>query len=380
MDRIGRFGELIKPEQEAAFLAEYWPLVQKRMRFICMITALLYILAAYGDYCDLGNSTGFTLLLGIRSVVFILGVACALVLRPTKRTIRVQCLALCGFMSAVMACECLELAIKSTLVGSMGIPATVFIVLAYYLFLPPRIFVPLVAGLGGSLAYLCTLLIMTAASPGILLNNFLYFFLANSFGIFYLINYGRSKRCEFLSMQQLKELADVDDLTGIFNRRKVLAEGQSLFRAARRFNTPIAVLMLDVDRFKEINDLHGHHVGDSVLEELASRCRALLREVDIFGRLGGEEFVVVLPHSDMPQAQTAAERIRRAVGDLPFTSRNLYLNVTLSIGIQTIRPGDEDFASLLRRADNELYRAKERGRNRISPEGPRPIPISSVSA
>lgn len=368
MDRITPLGRFADRELEQTYLAEEREAAQLRMRFICLVTSILYALAAIADYGDLGPVFAFRLLLLARLAVFLLGAGCGLLLDLRNRyDQRLEC-ALCGYMCAIMGCECLELALKSNFAATMGIPATLFIVLGYYLFLPPRLRIALIAGGGGSLAYLATLALATPAPPGVLLNTLLYFILANVFGIYFVATLCRSRRREYLSLQRLREQADRDGLTGVYNRRRTLEAGEALFRSAARYDTGLSVLMLDVDRFKRVNDLHGHAVGDAVLVDLAERCSAELREEDVFGRLGGEEFAALLPHAGMRQALAVAERIRSVVEQKPTLCSRTSVTVTVSIGVEMLRPGDENFGALLRRADKELYSAKRRGRNRVSPE------------
>jgi diguanylate cyclase (GGDEF)-like protein len=373
MSEFNYLGEFSNPALEGDFLAEDWGPARKRMRFICLVTSVLYLFAALADYGDLGPGPAFHLLLCARSAVFLFGLGCYGFLCRRSAPDRIQNILLCGYMSAIMACECLELGLKASYAGPMSIPGTIFIVLAYYLFIPPRLFVPLVAGVGGTVAYLATLFLATPAPVSSALSTALFFALANLFGIYYMVNFGRSRRREFQSMRQLREQADYDDLTGVCNRRRTLEAGEALFVSARRYETPFSVLMLDVDRFKQINDRYGHAAGDAVLRELATRCRNHLREVDVFGRLGGEEFAALLPHSGLAQARTVAERIRSAVCTEPFMDGKTKIQTTVSIGVQTmIAEEDERFSSLLRRADNELYQAKQGGRNRVCPPGAAP--------
>jgi diguanylate cyclase (GGDEF)-like protein len=125
------------------------------------------------------------------------------------------------------------------------------------------------------------------------------------------------------------------------------------------------VLALDIDHFKRINDTLGHEVGDRVLHRVAETCRAALRQGDVIGRTGGEEFVVVMPGADAKVAVEVAERLRAAVERVEWTGLDPDLHVTVSVGATEWAPGDADFAAVARRADESLYHAKERGRNRI---------------
>ena len=156
--------------------------------------------------------------------------------------------------------------------------------------------------------------------------------------------------------------AETDPLTGVANRRKIAALLDLAIDDAHRERGPLSVAMLDLDHFKWINDSHGHLVGDQVLIQVARVAAASLRGNDVVGRIGGEEFVLLLPHADAAQASAIAERVRGAIAaagsdpDLP--------RVTASLGVATLMP-DEDAAALLNRADGALYAAKRAGRNAL---------------
>jgi diguanylate cyclase (GGDEF)-like protein len=168
----------------------------------------------------------------------------------------------------------------------------------------------------------------------------------------------------------LTEMAFVDELTGLYNRRRMIERLEEEYKRARRYAYPISCLFVDIDYFKSINDDFGHQAGDDVLREVSSLLRGCIRAYDVACRYGGEEFVVLLPQTDTEQALVAAERIRATVegmtcsfGDRP---------VTVSIGIATYPETAQDPDSLLTRADRAMYQAKETGRNRIASASPTP--------
>jgi diguanylate cyclase (GGDEF)-like protein len=136
--------------------------------------------------------------------------------------------------------------------------------------------------------------------------------------------------------------------------------------SARRFKQPLAALMVDIDRFKHINDTYGHAIGDQVLKAVADRVRKSLRVIDVFGRMGGEEFAIVLPGAPHDAAvKILAERVRRIIADQPIATDAGEVPVTVSVGVASSRPGCEDLQSLLKVADAALYEAKRTGRNRV---------------
>jgi diguanylate cyclase (GGDEF)-like protein len=167
------------------------------------------------------------------------------------------------------------------------------------------------------------------------------------------------------SARRLRVVALTDELTRLPNRRHLLLLADEQVRAARGDGGGFAVLALDVDHFKQVNDRFGHDVGDAVLWRVATALRSALREGDHLGRTGGEEFVAVLPGASGPAAAEVAERVRAAVERTDFRDLHPELRVTVSVGAAVREPGDAGFADTLRRADDRLYRAKEAGRNRV---------------
>lgn len=165
---------------------------------------------------------------------------------------------------------------------------------------------------------------------------------------------------------QLQRLATVDGLTGVFNRRALMEQGEQMLALARRYDWPLAVLMLDADYFKKVNDSYGHHVGDQLLRLLAERIGAVLRSTDILGRLGGEEFGLVLPETGAQGAAELGQRLLRVVREasLPLEDGGV-LRFTVSIGGATLEAGDGCLDDLFRRADACLYQAKHGGRDRL---------------
>ncbi|MCB2228751.1 MAG: diguanylate cyclase [Desulfarculaceae bacterium] len=165
--------------------------------------------------------------------------------------------------------------------------------------------------------------------------------------------------------RELKRLANTDALTGVFSRRRFLElSGQEIARS-RRYGGPLSLLMLDLDHFKAVNDTHGHEVGDLVLQSFVKACQAVLREVDIFGRVGGEEFMVTLPETSAEGALKAGERLRASVEETVVRAGGKEIRFTVSIGAAVWREG-LDLETLMGRADEALYRAKEGGRNRVA--------------
>lgn len=166
--------------------------------------------------------------------------------------------------------------------------------------------------------------------------------------------------------RRLLELATIDGLTGALNRRAFLEAAEAAFRMAHRYQRPLTVLMIDADHFKLINDTYGHHVGDLVLRHLSALCRDTLRATDSFGRLGGEEFVALLPETDLEHGREVAERLVRAIRhSLVATGDGRAVPYTVSIGLACAAPSTSNLDAVIQQADKNLYRAKSEGRDRV---------------
>jgi len=162
---------------------------------------------------------------------------------------------------------------------------------------------------------------------------------------------------------EVQQLATTDSLTAIYNRRHFFALARGEVERSRRYKYPLSLIMFDIDHFKRVNDTYGHAKGDVVLQTIAQRCRQQLRETDIFGRYGGEEFVVLLPLTDIESARRVAERLRQEA--IAAGEETGVAGVTISLGLTTLDHDCSDPESLLDRADKALYAAKEAGRNRV---------------
>lgn len=176
--------------------------------------------------------------------------------------------------------------------------------------------------------------------------------------------------------QELRLLAATDALTGLANRRHFLDQMRLALARHQRHDTPTALLMIDLDWFKHVNDQYGHAVGDEVLRHYASYMQASLRRNDLLGRLGGEEFGILLPDTDGAGAFEYAERLRHLSSEHPAHTQSGEVRVTLSIGVTSFVPHDHDIDLILVRADRALYRAKGKGRDRVElePVPPNPAP------
>lgn len=173
---------------------------------------------------------------------------------------------------------------------------------------------------------------------------------------------------EHQSKLRLERLAYTDGLTGLLNRRSFTELGTVEIRRAKRHQRPLALLMIDIDHFKKVNDTYGHHCGDDVIRALAGCCRSHLRKSDLIGRIGGEEFVAFLPETELRGAAGLAERLRKAIAESIVETDGNKIRYTISVGVAVLSAADDGLETLLERSDVALYRAKNCGRNCVRTE------------
>ncbi|MCC5887587.1 MAG: GGDEF domain-containing protein [Gammaproteobacteria bacterium] len=171
-----------------------------------------------------------------------------------------------------------------------------------------------------------------------------------------------------LANAQLHELAIRDHLTSSLNRRHFYDVAEAELQRAQRYDAPVSLLLLDLDDFKGVNDRHGHACGDAVLCQLVELIQERLRNSDVLARLGGEEFVILLPETDLAAARLLADRLRQAIAEQPFEYSGIIIPLTTSWGVATAHAEDKGIDGLLNRADRALYVAKDSGRNRVCVE------------
>ncbi|MCM8811670.1 MAG: GGDEF domain-containing protein [Candidatus Omnitrophica bacterium] len=165
--------------------------------------------------------------------------------------------------------------------------------------------------------------------------------------------------------KQIQRLAIHDSLTGLMVRRHFMERLEEEVARSKRLSKELAFLMIDLDEFKKVNDTYGHLVGDVVLREVAERLQKSVREVDLVGRYGGEEFGVVLPETDMPMGAQVAERIRQTVEQTPIPAYDERIRMTVSVGVSVLGTANGEIVKLIEMADEALYKAKNSGRNRV---------------
>ena len=161
----------------------------------------------------------------------------------------------------------------------------------------------------------------------------------------------------------LQQLVTVDPLTGLENCRSIMIFTELQIKLAQRYKSFFSILLIDLDYFKKINDTYGHLIGDEILKNIAKILKYVLRNVDHIGRFGGEEFIVILPNTNLKNAVVTAEKVREAIANFKHNIEEQIIQATVSIGIASYNPLDDDVNQILERADQALYTAKSSGRN-----------------
>jgi len=175
-----------------------------------------------------------------------------------------------------------------------------------------------------------------------------------------------SKHVETLVEEKLKVLATTDELSGLNNRRKFMQDAEIEFERAKRYKLLFSVLMLDIDNFKLINDTYGHAAGDAVIREFGKLISNNFRKTDIYGRIGGEEFSVIVQNTSIYNALLVADNFRKLVAKLEVVYNNIIINLTVSIGISSYATNAKNIAEILKYADEALYESKAKGKNCIT--------------
>jgi len=163
--------------------------------------------------------------------------------------------------------------------------------------------------------------------------------------------------------KEIENLAITDPLTNIFNRRGLEQWGQYEIDRAKRFDSPLSAIFFDLDNFKEVNDTYGHEIGDQVLQQVISCSQEVIRKIDIFARIGGEEFIIILPETALPVAVKVAERIRKSIANCVFNANSHQIHMTISLGVSEFSKENNDLVALINSADHLMYQAKQSGRN-----------------
>ena len=377
---------------EALFLRTLMSYHACQLRVALIVIAGLFLAFSLADFAVLGPGRPFMALVGMRLTVVLACLLLALAVwrRPAVAhwplPINLVCLiGLSGLLLTVpLRPDSVGIHVASVVAASM----------ALYLFIPNRIQWMLAANAYLFLGFLVAIGLWAPLPPGLLLTSLLLLCFVNLLGWMTISRIKRLKREQFALLMEersanrrlkeeirerqelearLRYMACTDGLTGVANRRHVFELAGQELRRARRDGTPLSICMVDVDLFKQLNDRHGHAVGDMVLTSVAGCCRSVLRECDSLGRYGGEEFVIVLPLADLDTAAAVGERLRRKVSSLALPMLGKQAQLSVTVGISQLAPGESRLDPALLRADRALYAGKARGRNRVVVAGSPPV-------
>lgn len=376
-----RRAEFSDAETEQCFRQWYHFAAVRQARLALLIAISLIALFLISDYYVLPSDTDLLHSIIIRSLIFIGGLVTVIIISSTQNTKR--------FDNALLLFQFFAITVLLFVFNyfkldpNAAILTLVTISLGMYLFIPNRFIVAVKLGLYLALGFI-TLAMLTRRMDGdVLLQSVITIFSVNLIGATFCYRYQRLERRSFLKLmherntrealqheiaqrnmleEKLLHQAHTDELTGIHNRRHFLQLGRDEISRSLRYDRPLSLLLIDLDHFKMINDNFGHDIGDEVLCRFSRLCRETLREPDILGRLGGEEFAIIIPEESLQGAILTAERLRGAVEN-EFS--NTPYRLTVSIGVTAMSESDTSISDLLKRADEMMYEAKHRGRNRV---------------
>lgn len=360
----------------------------KLLKTAMLVSAMMFALLALTDYTLLGTSASFFQLLGLRLLVAGACLATGWAIhRHPDLTFRFLPL------NPVLWLGCTVIILMVPLrPDTLGIyaPSIAVAVMALYLFVPNRIPWMVAANLYLALGFLAAMRAWAPLPDSVVLIQALALGFANAVGLLSALRLARLQRQQYASLlderaythklkveirerrrleARLRQMAGTDELTGLDNRRRFHERAERALRRARRQGTPLTLCMIDLDHFKTINDRYGHMVGDQVLAQVAGQCRAHIRDIDLIGRFGGEEFVVALPDADLAQALEITERLRGHIECLSHPDPTSDEHLTVTIGIARVEADEDTLDPALKRADEALYRGKSKGRNVVMVAG-----------
>lgn len=355
---------------EAAYRRQYLEQDIRQVLIVFSIWLLPHFVFIYTDYLLYARQPLFHDLLEIRLALLIVLLIMFIVLRRIKKPIIYDYLVFFGcsiVLAGIFWANRLHPNIHTYTAGM-----DYLLLFSTYLLIPNRLLfriLPCIVFTTANLILRLTLLDpLSAPIPTIIIIPFI---MTNGLGIWASINFYSHRRQQFAAQTHAFELrkdliqnALVDQLTGVANRRHFFQTAEAEFERYLRYKRPFSVLMLDLDHFKNINDLFGHPVGDKVLKDLAITVNRYKRDTDLFGRLGGEEFALLMPETNLSAATDIAVRLRRACHTIILPNSSS-LRITISIGVTQIHPDDASFDEVLARTDEVLYRAKNNGRDRV---------------
>lgn len=377
--------EFRDPATETAYRRRNAPFYIRHARFGLGLWGALLLLFVCSDYMNLGTAPGFWILMGMRLTVVAAILAFGLIIG------RYPGLVMAGHgMAGLLIFGWTGFFLVFFFLPVNVLPYSIAMVMAMligqFVFIPNRVSTGSAAALYAIAGTLACVHLVAGAGPANLTALFMMLLVPSATGLFVCHRFQSEHRRAFAMLldaeranaelereirarkeleAELKRLAATDPLTGLNNRRQYEALFTRELKRVQRYGGVLSLLVIDLDHFKQVNDTYGHSAGDSALQQAAGICRSHLREVDIIGRLGGEEFVVMLPDTALADALVVAERLRQKISAEDFKTPQGRVRLTVSIGVTQCRPGENSIAELIRRADAALYQAKAGGRDRV---------------
>ncbi len=381
---FNRWGEFKSKTIEKTFRDETWPPMLNTLGFLSLLSALTFFLAGIGPIMDIGLTDNIITLSSLRAAASFTGLLAFLYSRY-RNNYRIFILLLSAFMISVGIFESVEAIINYKAGIELETPFTLAIILICYLFFPLSLKAIMTAALFSSALNIASLKFFAEVECAALFQLTLFFVSINAIGTYLFIIRTKSIRISYSAQKQitelnrqlrmeirekekanrnLEQLTVTDPMTGISNRRKFIESIALEWHRFERYQKPFSLLIIDIDNFKRINDSYGHETGDTVICEISRRISEELRKPDSFFRIGGEEFAVIMPETDLSSCAVYSNRIREAVCRTPVNCRSNNITVSVSIGVsQSLLNGHESAQDLINQADKALYKAKSRGRN-----------------
>ncbi|MAY02246.1 MAG: hypothetical protein CMQ38_04620 [Gammaproteobacteria bacterium] len=356
----------------------------QQLRVSLLVSAVIFALLIVLDYRLVGMNLNFYALVGLRTIAIL---AClALIVALSRSPKLADRSTLLNIVCFIMVTAMILVIPLRPVTESSQLTAAVILSFAIYLFFPNRIAWVVALNVYLAVGFLLALIFWSTVPSSMIFGAAMVLLFQNAVGLVILRRLSALQRRQFalLAMErqtnklmqqeiesrkdleaQLRQQAQKDHLTGLNNRRWFLELAEQELRHCRRRQEPLSLCMVDLDHFKTVNDRFGHAVGDRVLVQIAGLCQEVLRDSDIIGRYGGEEFVLALPGTDANAAFEVAERLRLRILHFTFLELPEPLQLSITAGIAEVTAEDEDPGSALERADLALYAGKARGRNTV---------------
>jgi len=371
-------GEFADPATEQRFRDHIAVPTARHLQVALLVWGSLLLIFALGDYSSLGLSREFYLALAGRAVTLLVMVLCALAVRK-RPALAANGMALTPLLLLAFTVFFRLYFLLPPDDVTWLVAVTMVMLISLFVLLPNRVVLSgLVAVYAVAGSALCVHLVKGTSGMRLAMLVVMLGLPAVA-GLFAAYRFQVVHRREFAALEQarqelkqrqlledeLKRQATTDPLTGLFNRRQYEALFEREVQRARRHDRPLALCVLDLDYFKRINDSYGHAAGDAALTVAADVCRAALRDADIAGRLGGEEFIILLPDTDLASATRVADRLREQLAQTDVVAQQQRFRLTATFGVTELRPHDQSINDMILRADAALYEGKRNGRNQV---------------